>query len=74
MIEPQTTVLLVVDYQEKLLPAISAHEECVAAGRRMIEAAAVLGVPVVATEQYPAGLGPTCGAIREVLALSLIHI
>ncbi|MFW6153843.1 MAG: hydrolase [Planctomycetota bacterium] len=68
MIEPGTTVVLVVDYQEKLLPAIVEHERCVAAGRRLIEAAGVLCVPVLATEQYPAGLGPTCASIREVLA------
>jgi nicotinamidase-related amidase len=64
---PANAVLMVVDYQERLLPAIDAAEACVAAGRRMIEAADVLEVPLVATEQYPAGLGPTCPAIREAL-------
>ena len=66
-LEPGGAVLLVVDIQEKLLPAIDHAEACVAAAKRMIEAARVLVVPTVVTEQYPAGLGPTCAAIKEAL-------
>lgn len=51
--------LLVVDVQERLLPAM--HE-----GERMVENCAVLmqashrlGIPVTVSEQYPRGLGPT---------------
>ncbi|MGA2499067.1 MAG: hydrolase [Tepidisphaeraceae bacterium] len=64
---PQGTVLLVVDVQEKLLPAIHEAEVCAANVRKMVEAAKVLALPVVVTEQYPAGLGPTCASIREAL-------
>ncbi len=67
-IEPGTCVLLVVDYQERLLPAIHEAAACVEAGRRMIEAARVLQVPILVTEQYPRGLGPTSAIIREALA------
>jgi len=66
-IQPDTTVLLVVDFQDRLLPAIHEGESCVAAARRMIEAARVLGLPTLCTEQYPAGLGRTCPAIRDSL-------
>jgi nicotinamidase-related amidase len=62
-----TTVLLVVDVQEKLLPAIHENGPMLEAARRMTAAAGVLGVPVLTTEQYPAGLGPTCAALRECL-------
>jgi nicotinamidase-related amidase len=35
--------------------------------RAMIQAARELGLPVVGTEQYPQGLGPTAASIRELL-------
>ena len=53
------TALLVVDVQEKLVPVIADHERVVFNIRRLIGGAKILGVPVVATEQYRKGLGPT---------------
>ena len=52
-------VLLLVDFQQRLVPAIHDAETVVARAVRLAEAAQVLGVPVCATEQYPAGLGHT---------------
>jgi nicotinamidase-related amidase len=52
-------VLLVVDIQERLAPAISGGTEVIARTDILLAAAARLGVPVVATEQYPKGLGHT---------------
>ena len=63
----QDTVLLVVDLQERLLPAISGAESIEQAACRLIKAAAVLGLPTLVTEQYPAGLGQTVPAVREAL-------
>ena len=51
-------VLLLVDLQQRLVPVIYDNETVVARAVRL-EAARVLDVPVRATEQYPAGLGPT---------------
>jgi nicotinamidase-related amidase len=53
------TALLVVDVQAKLLPLIPASARMVWNVRRLIDGAKILGLPVVATEQYPQGLGPT---------------
>lgn len=64
---PDDTVLLVVDLQDKLLPAIHEADACVEQCRRMIEAAKVLGVPLLVTEQYPSGLGATCAVLRDAL-------
>ncbi len=64
-LDPGSAALLVVDIQEKLLPSIQEAQACEAAARRMIDAAQVLNVPVILTEQYPAGLGPTCGPVRS---------
>jgi nicotinamidase-related amidase len=57
--------LVVVDIQERLLPAIHEKERLVANAVRLIKGAAILGVPVVATEQYRKGLGAT---VPEVAA------
>ncbi len=67
-LQPESTVLLVVDFQDRLLPAIHEADMCVAAACRCIEATRIMGVPTLLTEQYPAGLGRTCGAVRESLA------
>jgi nicotinamidase-related amidase len=52
-------VLLLVDFQQRLVPAIHDAETVVARAVRLAEAALLMGVPVCATEQYPAGLGHT---------------
>lgn len=53
------TVLVVVDVQEKLIPLIPGFDRIVWNIGRLIDGAKILGVPVLGTEQYPKGLGPT---------------
>jgi nicotinamidase-related amidase len=59
---------LVVDIQEKLLPAIFERERVVAEALRLIRGARVLGLPVFATEQYRKGLGATVPEVAEAIA------
>ena len=59
LLTPDGAVLLLIDLQERLVPAIYDGEVVVARAVRLAEAARLLDVPVRATEQYPAGLGPT---------------
>ena len=61
------TALLVVDVQERLAPAIADHQRLVWNVGRLIDGAKALGLPVVATEQYPKGLGPTLGELADRL-------
>jgi nicotinamidase-related amidase len=61
------SALLVVDVQEKLIGLIPDHRRIVWNIRRLIDGAKVLGVPVLATEQYPQGLGPTTPELAERL-------
>jgi nicotinamidase-related amidase len=61
------SALLVIDVQEKLLPAIRGVPRLLLNLSFLIDAAQVIGVPVLATEQYPKGLGPTHHAIAEKL-------
>jgi nicotinamidase-related amidase len=57
--------LVVVDVQQRLLPAIFEKERVLQNVLRLIQGAAILKVPVFATEQYRKGLGPT---VPEVAA------
>lgn len=62
------TVLLVVDLQEKLLSVMRQADHVIDRSGVLISGCRALGVPIVVTEQYPAGLGPTVPAIRAKLA------
>ena len=59
LLTAESAALLLIDLQERLMPAIYDGEVVVARAVRLAEAARLLEVPVRATEQYPAGLGPT---------------
>jgi nicotinamidase-related amidase len=59
LIQADQSLLLLVDVQARLLPAMAAPEAAVAGCAKLLTAAARLGVQVVASEQYPKGLGPT---------------
>ncbi|MBS0370239.1 MAG: hydrolase [Proteobacteria bacterium] len=61
------SVLLVVDVQERLLPAIHDGEAVLANCIWLAGVAHRLRVPVVVSEQYPAGLGPTAAPLKAVL-------
>ena len=67
--KPSTTAIIVVDVQEKLVPAMPAAQmdDLRRAARILLGAAAELGAPVLCTEQYPQGLGPTDEAIAAEL-------
>jgi len=60
-------VLLVVDIQEAFLEHIGRIHGVIERSKVMIEAAKLLRLPVVVTEQYRRGLGPTVEPLREVL-------
>lgn len=67
LLDAQRSTLLVIDMQQKLLPAIHDQESVIARIAWLIRAAQKLGVPVAATLQYPKGLGPLAAAIGELL-------
>jgi nicotinamidase-related amidase len=59
LMSPQDTVLVVVDVQEKLMPLIAGSRRIIWNLRRLLDGAEATGLRVLATEQYPQGLGPT---------------
>ena len=67
LLSSERSVLVVVDIQEKLMPAIAESSRVARNAATLLKAAALLGVPAFATEQYPKGLGPTAASLRALL-------
>jgi nicotinamidase-related amidase len=65
LIDPHGSTLVLVDYQRRLMPAIHRGAEVVAQAVRLADIARALGVPILGTEQNPAGLGPNEDAVRQ---------
>ncbi len=61
------SVLLIVDLQERLLPAIDHGQSVIEHAAWLIGVARQLGVPVLLTEQYPQGLGGTAPVIDALI-------
>jgi nicotinamidase-related amidase len=61
------SALLVIDVQEKLMPRIPGADALVRNIAFLIDAARLFEVEVLATEQYPRGLGPTVPPLAERL-------
>ncbi len=60
-------MVLVIDIQTALLPAIRNGEQVVQAGRKLLEGVRAFGMPVLATEQYPKGIGATVEPVAQCL-------
>jgi nicotinamidase-related amidase len=58
-IDRDASCLFVVDFQSRLMPAIPEAAAAIAQATRLLEAARLLDVPVLVTEQNPKGLGST---------------
>ncbi len=65
------TALLIIDIQERLAPVINEQEQVIANTVVLAKTAAEMNLPVIVTEQYPRGLGPTVPEISTVLAENL---
>lgn len=59
LMEPSRSLLALIDFQVRLMPAMENAGAILLNARRLKDAAQVLGVPVVVTEQNPVGLGGT---------------
>lgn len=58
-LDPARSLLLVVDVQARLMPAIDDAPAVIGNVRRLMAAAGLVDVPVLVTEQNAGGLGPT---------------
>ncbi len=66
-LRPETTTLLVIDIQERLMPTIAAAERVATNSALLARAAGRLDMPVICTEQYVRGLGHSVAGVREAL-------
>jgi nicotinamidase-related amidase len=67
-LEASRAVVLIIDFQERLLPAMAHAEASLNNAGRLADAARELGLPLLVTEQYPKGIGPTVAALRDKLS------
>lgn len=61
----ENTLCLVIDIQEKLLPAVEKKEDVLENNVKLLNCFQHLSVPCIITEQYRKGLGETVSAIKE---------
>lgn len=59
LLEAAKSSLLIVDIQERLLPAMQEPERVISRCSILLKAAQALQIPVTVSEQYPKGLGHT---------------
>ena len=71
LISAEGAAVLLVDVQERLVPALDNGKEMVANAARLGAAAALFDVPVCATEQAPEKLGPTVAEVAPYPQLVL---
>ncbi len=67
LMKADAAALLVIDVQERLAPVVVNHEQVIDNTQILMKAAVRLAVPVLISEQYPKGLGPT---VAEIAALA----
>ena len=76
LIRADESVLVVIDMQARLVPAMQAPARTLRNSRTLLVAAEQLKIPVIVTEQYPEGLGktvPELGVIDRATVLRKMH-
>lgn len=62
-------VLVMIDFQERLMPAMKDREELLCSVVKLVRGIRVLDVPVIVTQQYTKGLGGTVSPIADALGM-----
>jgi len=66
LLRPETTALLVIDMQEKLLSFVWEKERVLANVGKLLRLAGLMGIKTLLTTQYSKGLGPTAPEITRL--------
>ena len=74
LIKPDKSALLVIDVQQRLLPAVQDSEATEQAVCDLISVADQLSVPILYSEQYPKGLGPTSDKVVAALPDTAVRL
>ncbi|MEM6497431.1 MAG: hydrolase [Pseudomonadota bacterium] len=72
LIKTASSCLVVIDMQERLVPAMQAPARTLKNTRLLMTTAEELGIPIMMTEQYPQGLGRTVPEIRNASASAAV--
>lgn len=67
ILNKDNAVLVIVDIQDKLAVVMDQKEKVADNCLHLIETSKLLNIPIVVTEQYPKGLGPTINEIKDAL-------
>jgi nicotinamidase-related amidase len=70
LLDRNRSVLVLIDFQEKLFPHVYEHLQVLARVDLLLFAAKLMKIPMLLTEQYPKGLGSTIEEIRKELPAS----
>jgi len=66
-LERENTIGLVIDIQERLVPAMEESEQLVENCSKLIQGLQILGLPLLVTQQYTKGLGETIDEIKALI-------
>ncbi|GLH72961.1 hydrolase [Geothrix limicola] len=66
LLDASRSILVLIDFQGKLVHMVHRPGMVLESARRLMRLADLFEVPVVLTEQYPKGLGPTEESLRKV--------
>lgn len=67
LLAAERSFLAIIDIQERLLPVMADPRQVLWGAAVLMRAATRLGVPMVVTEQYPKGLGPTQADLKPFI-------
>lgn len=71
ILDPEDSQLVLIDYQQRLMPALHDGAGALANACRLAQVARALSVPVFVTEQNPEGLGPTVDPLQPLVGAAL---
>jgi nicotinamidase-related amidase len=74
LLDRDAAVLVVIDVQEAYRSVLHEYDRVARAVATIVQGAVALGVPVLATEQYPKGLGHTVAGVAEYFPRGLVPI
>ena len=74
LLDPEESQLVLVDYQQRLMPAIHDGAAVLANAVRLARIATLLEVPLWATEQNPGGLGGTVAELQPLVGKPVVKM
>lgn len=74
LLDRDTALVVLIDVQESYRGKVYGEQQFALSLQRLLRAAQLLGIPVIATEQYPRGLGPTWPELKSLLPQSTVLI